>query len=66
MTEKRPTEETICPWLAMAAIIKWGTLYDSRDSGGVSTYSLKEEVKCMGEECQMFALHFKGCGMRQR
>ena len=66
MTEKRSSEETICPWLAMAAIIKWGTLYDSRDNGGVSKFSLKHEVKCMGAECQMYALNFKGCGLRQR
>ncbi len=66
MTEPRPFKETACPWLAVVAIIKWGTIYDFNDEGGVSKSSMKGEVRCMGENCQMFNLNFRGCGLRWR
>lgn len=62
MSERRAPEETICPWLAMAAILKWGSVYEPRDD---ASFKLREEVKC-SRDCQMYNEFFQGCGLRMK
>ena len=69
MTEKRKAEDTICPTTYAALLQK----FTVNKSGGVGKFKLAagiEEIKklavCLGKDCQMFSVHFRGCGLRNR
>jgi len=54
--KQRKPEETICPFLAMAVIIKEGSLALYQEGS-------HENVVCRGEECQMWNTYARRCGL---
>jgi hypothetical protein len=76
MTERRPHEELVCPTFAAAMIAREGTFYRVTKEAVVDDSTLPGEVLegpefepmdmvlCLGEKCAMWALNFKGCGLR--
>lgn len=71
MTEKRKPEDTICPEI-YASLLQKFTVNQSDKIGEFKLTSCAEEIKesnlaaCLGPDCQMFALSFRGCGLRRR
>jgi len=59
MTEGRKSEDTICPFIYAQLVAQ------------VETFSIKEIrdknlAACLGPDCQMFNVHFRGCGLRHK
>lgn len=71
MTEKRKPEDTICPTI-YAELLRKFTVNQADKAGEFKLVSAAEEIKkkglaaCLGTDCQMFAAHFRGCGLRYK
>ncbi len=69
MTEKRKPEDTVCPTF-YAALLQKFTVNQSDKIGefkkGVISEELKELAVCLGLDCQMFNVSFRGCGLRYK
>jgi len=61
-TEKRPYEKTVCPTIYahyLAAVLSQVLVLLDEDMENA-----KKDSKCLGPECQMYNVNFKGCGLR--
>ena len=71
MTEKRKAEDTVCPTF-YAALLQKFTVNQSEKFGefkkGLRSpeEAIKELAVCLGKECQMFNVSFRGCGLRYK
>ncbi len=69
MTEKRKPEDTICPTI-YAALVGIFAMNQSNQVGTLKLVVDIEQIKrmaaCLGKDCQMFCVHFRGCGLRIR
>lgn len=67
MTEKRKAEDTVCPTF-YATLLQKFTVNQSDKVGefkkGVIPEEIKELAACLGKDCQMFNVNFRGCGLR--
>lgn len=71
MTEGRKSEDTICPFI-YAKLLQKFTINHADKVDEFKLISAAEEIKeknlaaCLGTDCQMFNVNFRGCGLRHK
>lgn len=61
MTERRPSNETICIHILKGFLANPQIMKSLEDLA-----TLIEKAMCLGEKCQMFNVNVRGCGLRFR
>ena len=69
MTEKRKAEDTVCPKIYAALLQRFAV--NLADKIGdfklvIPEDDLNKLAACLGKECQMFNVNFRGCGLRNK